>query len=153
MATPLRWGTAGRSGARSFISMIDLSMILIMLFSMIIGNDDQAIEVFGAFILAYPEDARVADAEMGIQSCYYRSGRDMEEYLETNPDSPLAADIYWNKGQDAFAAQDYHTAAQAFERVTLDYPDSESGPGALFYLAESYYRAEDLDQALKASQA
>jgi TolA-binding protein len=112
------------------------------------GDDDRAIAVFGSFILTYPEDARVADAELGIQSCYYRSGRDMEEYLETNPDSPLAADIYWNKGQDAFAAQDYRTAAQAFERVTLDYPDSESGPGALFYLAESYYRAEDLDQAL-----
>ena len=32
--------------------------------------------------------------------------------------------------------------------MTLDYPDSESAPGALFYLAESYYRAESLDQAL-----
>jgi outer membrane protein assembly factor BamD (BamD/ComL family) len=72
----------------------------------------------------------------------------MEEYLKGNPDSPLAADIYWNKGQDAFAAGDFATAARSFEKVTLDYPDSESGPGALFYLAESYYRDENLDQAL-----
>lgn len=113
-----------------------------------LGQDDHAIEYFGAFVSAHPQDARVQDAELGIQSSYYRSGRDMEEYLATNPDSPLAADIYWNKGQDAFAAADYATAARAFERVTLDYPDSESGPGALFYLAESYYRAEDLPQAL-----
>ncbi len=112
------------------------------------GQDDLAIETFAAFIEANPDDPRIEDAELGIQSCYYRSGRDMEEYLEGNPDSPLAADIYWNKGQDAFAEQDYAVAARAFEKVTLDYPDSESGPGALFYLAESYYRADNMDQAL-----
>ena len=112
------------------------------------GQDDLAIAAFGAFIEAYPQDLRSEDAELGIQSCYYRSGRDMEEYLAGNPDSPLAADIYWNKGQDAFGAGDYTTAAKAFEKVTLDYPDSESAPGALFYLAESYYRSENLDQAL-----
>jgi len=112
------------------------------------GQDDQAIAAFGAFVSAYPEDVRIADAELGIQSCYYRSGKDMEEYLKGHPDSPMAADIYWNKGQDAFAAEDYLTAAKAFEKVTLDYPDSESGPGALFYLAESYYRGENMDQAL-----
>ena len=112
------------------------------------GQDDLAIETFGRFIQNNPDDARVEDAELGIQSCYYRSGRDMEEYLATNPDSPLAADIYWNKGQDAFGAGDFQTAAKAFERVTLDYPDSESGPGALFYLAESYYRAESMGPAL-----
>ncbi len=104
------------------------------------GQDDRAIESFGAFLAAYPDDPRVEDAELGVQSCYYRSGRDMEQYLATNPESPLAADIFWNKGQDAFAAGDFTTAAKAFERVTLDYPESESGPGALFYLAESYYR-------------
>jgi TolA-binding protein len=112
------------------------------------GQDDMAIEAFGAFINANPKDPRVEDAELGIQSCYYRSDRDMEEYLEGHPDSPLAADIYWNKGQDAFSAGDFATAAKAFEKVTLDYPGSESGPGALFYLAESYYRSENMEPAL-----
>jgi TolA-binding protein len=112
-----------------------------------LGQDDQAIAAFGAFVAAFPGDVRTEDAELGIQSCYYRSGKDMEEYLKGNPDSPMAADIYWNKGQDAFAAGDFNTAAKAFEKVTLDYPDSESGPGALFYLAESYYRNENMDQA------
>ena len=112
------------------------------------GDDEGAILAFNGFIQDYPDDPRVEDAELGVQSCYYRSGKDMEEYLETNPDSPMAADIYWNKGQDAFAAGNFAEAARAFERVTLDYPESESGPGALFYLAESYYRAEDRDQAL-----
>ncbi|RLA42578.1 MAG: hypothetical protein DRQ97_13815, partial [Gammaproteobacteria bacterium] len=91
---------------------------------------------------------RADDAELAIQGSYYRSGQDMEEYLKRNPDSALAADVYWTKGQDAFAAEDFRTAARAFERVTLDYPGSESGPGALFYLAESYYRLEEWEQAL-----
>ncbi len=112
------------------------------------GDDEGAITAFNTFIQDYPDDPRVEDAELGVQSCYYRSGKDMEQYLKTNPDSPMAADIYWNKGQDAFAAGDFAVAAKAFERVTLDYPESESGPGALFYLAESYYRSEDRDQAL-----
>jgi tetratricopeptide (TPR) repeat protein len=68
--------------------------------------------------------------------------------LSSHPDSPLAADVYWNKGQQAFNDEDYNTAVEAFEKVTLDYPDSESGPGALFYLAESYYRLEQLEPAL-----
>jgi TolA-binding protein len=113
-----------------------------------LGKDDQAIEVFEAFLLRHPDDPRSEDAELGIQSCYYRSGRDMEEYLARNPDSPLAADIYWNKGQQAFADGDFAAAGGFFEKVTLDYPDSESGPGSLFYLSESYYQLENLDQAL-----
>jgi len=107
-----------------------------------------AIESFNRFIQSYPADERVEDAELGIQSCYYRSGRDMEEYLVHNPDSALAADVYWNKGQDAFGQGDFTAAANSFEKVTLDYPESESASGALFYLAESYYRSETMDQAL-----
>ncbi len=106
-------------------------------------QDDQAIESFQMFVEAYPDDPRVEDAELGIQSAYYRSGKDMEEYLGRNPDSPLAADYYWTKGQNAFAEEKYETAARYFEQVTLDYADSESAPGALFYLAESYYRMEE----------
>jgi len=113
-----------------------------------LGQDDLAISRFTAFVEAYPGDPRTEDAELGIQSCYYRSGKDMTEYLARRPESPLAADVYWNKGQEAFAAGRFGEAADAFERVTLDYPGSESAPGALFYLAESYYRAEALEQAL-----
>lgn len=112
------------------------------------GQDDLAITSFLAFIERYPDDPRAEDAELGVQSSYYRSGRDMTEYLQRRPDSALAADIYWNKGQEAFAAGQYRSAAESFARVTLDYPGSESAPGALFYLAESYYRAETMEQAL-----
>jgi tetratricopeptide (TPR) repeat protein len=111
-------------------------------------NDDQAILAFGEFLENYPYDSRTEDAELGIQSAYYRSGKDMEEYLATNPDSPLAADYYWTKGQNAFAETNYEAAARSFERVTLDYAGSESAPGALFYLAESYYRMEQHQQAI-----
>ncbi len=113
-----------------------------------LGQDDAAIAAFASFIEIHPDDERVEDAELGIQSCYYRSGRDMEEYLQRHPDSALAADVYWNKGQEAFAAGEYAAAAQSFEKVTLDYPGSESGSGALYYLAESYYRQEALEPAL-----
>jgi TolA-binding protein len=113
-----------------------------------LGQDDLAISRFTEFVETWPEDPRTEDAELGIQSCYYRSGKDMTEYLARRPESALAADVYWNKGQEAFAAGRFGEAADSFERVTLDYPDSESAPGALFYLAESYYRAESHDQAL-----
>jgi TolA-binding protein len=106
-------------------------------------QDDRAIEYFQMFVEKFPDDPRTEDAELGIQSAYYRSGKDMEEYLGTRPDSPLAADYYWTKGQNAFAEEKYETAARYFEQVTLDYADSESAPGALFYLAESYYRMEE----------
>lgn len=111
-------------------------------------NDDQAIIAFTDFLKKYPFDTRAADAELGIQSAYYRSGKDMEDYLVTNPDSPLAADYYWTKGQNSFAESNYEAAARSFERVTLDYAGSESAPGALFYLAESYYRMEQHQQAI-----
>jgi TolA-binding protein len=112
------------------------------------GQDDLAISRFTEFVELYPDDPRTEDAELGIQSCYYRSGKDMTEYLARRPDSALAADVYWNKGQEAFAEGRFGESAEAFERVTLDYPESESASGALFYLAESYYRAESLEPAL-----
>jgi len=111
-------------------------------------NDDAAIAAFGSFLETFPDDARVEDAELGIQSCFYRSGRDIEEYVALRPDSPMAADYYWTKGQESFAEGKYEAAAKAFEKVTLEFADSESSPGALYYLAESYYRMEQLDQAL-----
>ncbi len=111
-------------------------------------QDQAAITAFQAFVEAFPEDPRVEDAELGIQSCYYRSGKDMEEYLGNRPDSPLAGDYYWTKGQNLFAEGNYEAAAKAFEKVTMDYADSESAPGALFYLAESYYRLEQMPMAL-----
>ena len=111
-------------------------------------QDDQAIAAFEAFAQAFPDDPRGSDAELGIQSAYYRSGRDMGEYLGENPDSPLAADYYWSEGQNAFAEGNYEKAARLFEKVTLDYADSQSAPGALFYLAETYYRMEQNEQAL-----
>jgi tetratricopeptide (TPR) repeat protein len=112
-----------------------------------LGQDEAAITAFNTFIDAYPADPRVEDAELGIQSAYYRSGKDMTDYLASHPDSPLAADVYWTKGQQAFADGRYQAAVAEFEKITLDYPDSESGPGALFYMAESYYRMEELEQA------
>jgi TolA-binding protein len=117
-----------------------------------LNQDEIAIAAFNEFMESFPDDPRVEDAELGIQSAYYRSGKDMAEYLKTRPDSPLAADVYWTKGQQAFADEEYVVAVEAFEKVTLDYPGSESGPGALFYMAESYYRMEELEQALAGYQ-
>ena len=111
-------------------------------------SDEACIQAFGSFLEKFPDDSRVEDAELGIQSAFYRSGRDIEEYVALRPDSPMAADYYWTTGQNAFAEGKYEAAAKAFEKVTLDYADSESEPGALFYLAESYYRLEQLQQAL-----
>ncbi len=111
-------------------------------------QDDQAIAAFQESCSVSPTIPGAEDAELGIQSSYYRSGMDMEDYLGTNPDSPLAADYYWTKGQNSFADANYEAAIRMFERVTIDYADSESAPGALFYLAESYYRMEQLEQAL-----
>jgi len=111
-------------------------------------RDDDAVKAFEAFASAFPDDPRVEDAQTGIQSAYYRSGKDMGQYLQQHGDSPLAADYYWTKGQNAFADKKYEEAAQAFEKVTLDFAGSESAPEALFYLAESYYRMNQLEQAL-----
>ena len=111
-------------------------------------NDDElAIQVFTEFLKTFPDDPRGSDAELGIQSAYMRSGRDMEEYLVANPDSPMAPAHYWTKGQNAFAAGDYEAATNAFEKVTLDYAGSDIAPEALFYLAECYYSQEENEQA------
>jgi len=111
-------------------------------------RDEEAIDAFQAFLATYPLDERTEAARQAIQSSFYRSGRSVEEYLAANPHSPLAADLLWQQGQDAFAAEDYALAAQRFQRVALEFPDSQSAAGAVFYLAESHYKAEDLDEAL-----
>jgi TolA-binding protein len=111
-------------------------------------RDEEAIDAFQSFLAAYPYDDRAEAARQAIQSSFYRSGRSVEEYLAANPHSPLAADLLWQQGQDAFAAEDYTMAARRFQRVALEFPDSQSASGAVFYLAESHYKADDLNEAL-----
>lgn len=100
---------------------------------------DSAVRAFERYTAAYPEGLRLADAEQAIHACFLRSGRDLLEYVEQNPDAVFAAEVLWQKGSEAFAAQRWQEAADHFETITLRYPDSESAPDALYYLAESRF--------------
>jgi len=111
-------------------------------------NDDAAVLAFEGFITTYPFDERVEAAERGIQACFLRSDRPIEEYLAQNPDSPLAADFLWQEGQRAFSEEHYSLAIERFKRVALDYPESESAPNAVFYLAEAHYKSEEMEAGL-----
>lgn len=111
-------------------------------------DDEKAIAAFQRFLEEFPDDDRVEGAQRAIQSAFYRSGRSADEYLEANPDSPLTADLLWQEGQQAFNDGEYTRAAERFRRVALEYPESESAPNSVFYLAESHYKNEDLEEAL-----
>ncbi|MCP4548330.1 MAG: tetratricopeptide repeat protein [bacterium] len=111
---------------------------------------DAAVTAFEAYSSLYPDGMRQVDAQQAIQACYLRSGKDMLSYIEANPDAVFAAEVLWEKGGEAFRANNFEEAAQHYEAITIRYSDSEIAPEALYYLAEALYALGRHESALAA---
>ncbi len=111
---------------------------------------ENAVAGFENYCLAHPRGLRLNDAQQAIQACYFRGGKDLLEYVNDNPEAVFAAEVLWEKGGETFRNQRYEEAAAHFERITLNYPDNEIAPEALYYLAESRYAMGEQEAALAA---
>ena len=70
-----------------------------------------------------------------------------QTFLETYPDSPLAANAQYWLGEAYYGAAQYEQAVREFEKVRTVYPDAAKVGDASLKLAYSYYELQQWDGA------
>lgn len=114
------------------------------------GNLPAAVSQFKEFLKRYSENARATDARGMLETCYYRMGKESNNFdllMREFPSSPLVADVYWELGSQAFGKKDYAQARLQFQKILLNFSSTSLANKAFFYQAECYYFQDQLDQA------
>ena len=98
------------------------------------GNDPQVcIEHFREFLQSYPSSNLADDAAYWMADCHFRDGElkkavlGFNDVVEEYPEGNKAADALYRQGQALLRLGPRYASAagKAFERVIVEYPDSE----------------------------
>jgi soluble lytic murein transglycosylase len=119
----------------------------------------EAIQAFDEFIKAYPahpnwEEAWEAKAflEWAVEGDYQAGSKTLLDFVATVPNSPSAPDFLMNAARVTERDGRLEEAAQIWERVAMEYSDSEQVPDALFLAGIMKYRLTDFDSAVATFQ-
>src|SRR5262249_46313793 len=98
----------------------------------------------------HSEAERFATARRMMERKNWISAQELlKGYIKNNPGSADVGQAVSLLGQAYLNNHDYALAATEFERMSRDYPESDSTPSASFRLGEAYYaqaRPPDFDQ-------
>ncbi|WP_273210850.1 tetratricopeptide repeat protein [Runella zeae] len=107
-------------------------------------------------ILSEFSDAPAAkEALLGLQATLENAGRTEEmgeilsDYKRKNPQSTETEKLEFETAKGLYADGKYPQAIKALQTFIRDYPNSKSGTEARYLGGESYYRSNDLTNALK----
>ncbi|MGB3589721.1 MAG: tetratricopeptide repeat protein, partial [Tunicatimonas sp.] len=92
-------------------------------------------------------------AILGLQEVTAQSGstdfsRYLAQYKEANPEDANVASIEYESAKGLYFSQKYDQAIQQLQSFVATYSDNANVPEANYYIGESYYRLEQLDEAL-----
>jgi tetratricopeptide (TPR) repeat protein len=119
------------------------------------GNPAKAIDDYKRIIEEHTSSKAASNALYGLQTLMGEAGRTNEfnallvKYKNANPDSNTLESIEFDAAKDLYFKQSYPKAIQALTLFIQEYPRSEYVFDARYYLGESYFRTNDLDNALK----
>ena len=119
-------------------------------------NFDQAAESYVRVIYLYPDSELVADAKIRLGNYYYKekqykvAARIFAQFQKASPGHPLAAKTLFLAGQCHIKGEDWKSAIEALDLLVGTYPDQkEVRPEAMYWLGESYSKANDYRQAYR----
>ncbi|MCK4329219.1 tetratricopeptide repeat protein [candidate division WOR-3 bacterium] len=120
------------------------------------GRYNTAKDIFESAFQRYGSDTSLAIASLygwGIAS--FNMGEYDEAYQvflfgigDEFQDSPIAGDAYYYGGKALFVTQKYANAIDYWEKVLINYPESEKAPYAAFDLAVTYKQAAEYTKAI-----
>lgn len=120
-------------------------------------EDNQAIALWKQLISEYPNHQYVVDAWEDIaytQSAYMddpvAGALTSKEYVADEPDSPYASRVLFSAGRYFEIAGELPQAAETWSRLGIEYPSTNETFQALLFAGITYYRLNDLDNALLA---
>ncbi|BDD04076.1 tetratricopeptide repeat protein [Aureibacter tunicatorum] len=120
-----------------------------------LGNYSKAVEEYKVVIDEYPTSSNANSALLGLQEALSKAGKQNEldayiaKYKEANPDSETVENVAYESAKSLYFDQQYHQASKSLSNYLIDYPNSPYLVDAKYYLADSYYRLRDDENAVK----
>jgi|GEM_PF-2507710 len=116
------------------------------------GEFNKAIESYRDFMTRYPQDPEIAQVNQYLQLASYQSGMSIEEIQVKFPGSKPAvlAEMYWQKGAEAYNAKTYDVALDFFQKLLYEFPNSSWAPQASFYRGECLFFLEKFAESVGA---
>lgn len=116
----------------------------------------QASSDYKEIIRNYTDHSTANSALLGLQEVQALSGEaedDFSDYLtlykQANPENKDVANIEFESAKNLYFTQKYQAAVDRLREFIDNYPDNANVDEARYYIAESYYRSDQLDQALR----
>ncbi len=116
----------------------------------------QASSDYKEIIRNYTDHSTANSALLGLQEVQTLSGQaedDFSDYLtlykQANPENKDVANIEFESAKNLYFSQNYQAATVRLQEFIDNYPDNANVDEARFYIAESYYRSDQLDRALQ----
>ncbi len=116
----------------------------------------QASADYKEIIRSYTGHSTANSALLGLQEVQSLSGQgedDFPEYLAifkaANPENKELANIEFESAKNLYFTQKYQAAVQRLEEFIDNYPDNVNVDEARYYIAESYYRSDQIEKALR----
>lgn len=119
-----------------------------------LGQLQLAIDDYKRILTEFPKDPVAEEALSGLQIALSRADRSeefemyREEFAKNNPGSKSLVSIDYEAARSLYNNQKYDKAITAFKNYMSHYPDSPNGPDARYFLAESYLKANQTEEAV-----
>ena len=103
----------------------------------------------------YPSHQTANSALIGLQEVLALQGKtdEFDQYLtrykQANPSDKSLENVEFEAVKTIYFSQQYQKAIQSLQNYLQSYPQGSNSAEAKFYLAESYYRLDQLDEALR----
>jgi TolA-binding protein len=117
-------------------------------------NYDQTIRDYKIILTEFTSSIFANGALLGLQEVLSLQNRteEFDEYLvkykQANPESKATESIEFEAAKSLYFNEKYSRAISGFQDFMKAYPTSSYLPEAKFYIAESYFRSNDINKAL-----
>jgi TolA-binding protein len=118
-------------------------------------NYEPAVKDYQTILTDYPSHPVANDALLGLKDALTATDR-LEEFpkwvsamKEANPGSGSTENIEFETGKALYYSEKYKAAIENLDKFIKSYPESSNRGEAEYLLAESYYRINEADNALK----
>jgi TolA-binding protein len=116
-------------------------------------NYDKAIADYKQIIDKHTTHRTSTNALLGLQESLSNAGRGEEfdaylaKYKQANPQNDAVENIEFEAAKSLYFAERYQKAIESFSNYLKQYPNNGLSNDARFYMAESYYRLNDISNA------
>ena len=117
-----------------------------------VNNGNESIKNYKAILDRFPRHQVANSALLGLQDKYNAGefadfAAYLEKYKTANPNSEALENIEYESARSNFYSQKYDEAIAGFQSFIQAYPESSLINDAIFFVGDSYYRKNELDQA------